>query len=122
MDNALAIDRALRAVNVSWSVGIAIGMIVRMVVRATATATAAGLFGSGHGGRSVRVTRVNMWFQVVLREAIFVVVLFLLVLVQLGLLQERPLIVAFVVVVVFGIGSNAACAAVINRDSNVVDS
>jgi hypothetical protein len=134
MDDALAVDRALRGVNVSWSVGMAIGVVVRMVMRvvvrvvvvvADAGAAAVDLFDWGHGRGSVRVARVDVGglFQVVLSEVVVVVVLFLLVLVQLSLLQERCLIIVIVVVVVivFDVCGYVAGAPVADRDGDVVD-
>lgn len=88
MDDALAVDRALRGVDVSWSVGMmmAIGVVVRGVFVGVVDLLLL-YFGGGHGGGSVRVARVDVrrLFQVVLSSSNVVFLQFLLVLVQLGL-------------------------------------
>jgi Na+/H+ antiporter NhaC len=68
MDDALAVDCALRGVDVSWSVGmmITIGVVVRRVFVGVLM-----FFGGGHGWGSLRVARVDVrrWFQVVLSSS-----------------------------------------------------
>lgn len=121
MDEALAVNRALRAVDVSWSVGVMVaigGVVVRRMLVAVRVASSINLIflvlGGGHSGGALRVARVDVrgLFQVVLGSKAVVLLQFLLVLVQR---------------IVIDICSNAAAAAAVaiasaDRDGDVVDS
>lgn len=110
MDDALAVDRALRGMDVPWSVGMmmTIGVVVRRVFVGVVSLLLL-FFGGGHGGGSVRVARVDVrrLFQVVLSRSKVVFLQFLLVLVQLSL--------------IVGLCSDTAATAAADGDGDMVD-
>ena len=112
MDDALAVNRALRGVDVSWSVGMmmAIGVVVRRVFVGVVGLLLL-FFGGGHGGGSMRVARVDVrrLLQVVLSSDKVVLLQFLLVLVQLGVCSDTAATAA------------AVADAVADGDGDVVD-
>jgi len=108
MDDALTVNRALRSVDVPWSVGMmmAIGVVVRRVFVGVVGQLLL-FFGGGHGGGSLRVARVNVrrLFQVVLSSSKVVFLQFLLILVQLSLSDTAATAAAVAVAVADGDGN-----------------
>jgi hypothetical protein len=122
MDDALAVNRALRTVDVSWSVGMMVaigGVVVRRVLVVVRVASSSIdlfylVFGGGHSRGSMRVARVDVCglFQAALSSKVIVFLQFLLV-----------LLVQFIVVDVCSDAAAAAAVAVAgtDRDGDVVD-